>query len=395
MHAASSASAERPPSGPARPPLQCSESIFIKGLSAHWEHRNAFLYDCSAVAPSALHVPLGDPELFWRRHLDSPAHLRHAAPLFDPQLHALDQRLFSGWSSKQLHRAECTELDDMFGHRRSSSSAWHAGTMEQRDCTADTFRHFRAMAAEQPRKSQSTLFISWWLQYAESEALAPLCHSRHSFFAAGDIFSLLPPEQCSRQTQLLLGARGCYSSAHEDLMGVCAVAYMLRGEKLWLYARPEAAAQFHALFPQHATLSLSTLRTQHDGASAAAADAMQLGWIRQREHDVVVMPPNWPHLVYHLSDTAMLAWGRLSPLSPRSMRSCIEYAKQHGRKECDEIVPLQQLFECMVRQPDSVGISQAAAEQHLADLSSAFAPPRRTALRSARKRARSAHSKQR
>jgi hypothetical protein len=59
------------------------ESIFVKGVERSWERRSAFLYDCSPLMP-ALHVPLeaAVAELFWHRHGEAPAHIRHAAALF-------------------------------------------------------------------------------------------------------------------------------------------------------------------------------------------------------------------------------------------------------------------------------------------------------------------------
>jgi hypothetical protein len=113
----------------------------------------------------------------------------------------------------------------------------------------------------------------------------------------------------------------------------------------------------------------------------ASTGRVELGWIRQREHEMVIMPPRWPHLVYHLSDTAMLTWARLSPLTPGAMSSCIKYAEKNGREACERPVPLHALFQQAEINARDLGISTQDAQENLIALQLALdaKPPTQTA----------------
>lgn len=82
--------------------------------------------------------------------------------------------------------------------------------------------------------------------------------------------------------------------------------HLIRGRKLWMFARPEQEAGCMAQWPSGGTINWTGLGQLP--ALKALVDNLQIGFIDQRAGDTIVMPPMWWHAVYNVEASISCNW---------------------------------------------------------------------------------------
>jgi JmjC domain, hydroxylase len=116
-----------------------------------------------------------------------------------------------------------------------------------------------------------------------------------------------------------------------DFYGADAYIYLVSGEKLWIYAPPEKAKEFDAMFKR--PHKAATIRLTK--AEKAYMQQHHIRVIHQRADEVVFLNGGWPHMVKNLTDT--VAFGN-SYVRPWKMDAFLRFLKQYGVEQASRLV---------------------------------------------------------
>lgn len=175
----------------------------------------------------------------------------------------------------------------------------------------------------------------------DKEALRSPLTLPPSLFGMHDYFDLFPKSVRPKKSCVILGGPGARSFLHADPYEWTGVNYLFEGRKLWTFVRPTPANErslglqrtkpdawdgevgagwksdsvdlFHVV-PRVGVTDGDGKEEEDDvrlGLAPALAGALAPGDVFacvQGEGELVVIPPRWPHQVYHLSPALALAW---------------------------------------------------------------------------------------
>jgi ribosomal protein L16 Arg81 hydroxylase len=143
----------------------------------------------------------------------------------------------------------------------------------------------------------------------------------------------------------------------------------LRGQKLWLYARPEQREEFMKAFPAEASIAWSHLNAgdvtkKQPIPLRDLIDKHQFGLIHHQPGQMFHLPAGWPHAVYNLTDSTMIS---ISVLHPWNVPTFIDEIRT-GETNAAEVIDPLEIMRTFTRHSTSVGVSKAVAKRQLEEM---------------------------
>jgi hypothetical protein len=313
-------------------------------------NRDCVVYSSTCPLPLMADNSTVDAENFWERASDMPVliynaqeHLPKAMSDFinehmltddairkSPLRHLQGATRVSGCKDQNLERSETYE---------GPLSKWFGRTNAQRASLIFVSAAFTSAQCTPGRTRGGDL-----------SALAQL----PSFLRYRDILSLertTPAGLSPNFTQLIAGMADTYTASHIDGLGVTAASYMIEGEKLWIYARPEHADEFYAIFPNDRCPALGQLKQRY----GEQMERLGVGAVRHTAGSYLIIPAGWPHLVIHLTPTWMISTGLLRPNKLRLLENHIRERFENN------VFDLPSTMGAFVQHAGEFGFTQAEA----------------------------------
>ena len=279
---------------------------------------------------------------WWCRHRDAPAVFRNATQhphLWSDEQRSLIARYWSpGW--KDDPKSPVRRLD---GVRRPSSAHHHTKELHEEVSRVRAEYASRAhsvgvrrpdvervCSGGRPRADFDLLSLlllcsPFSLRRRQLATVAMALRSKQSYVLSDVVLSVLPDieplafgpamfqsyslldrsnetddDQDHSGFQMIVGARGSYTSPHFDFFGMDGYLHLVEGEKLWWIAPPESEVAFRKLFEREGT-NVGVTKAKKDRTRRLAA--IQAVAIHQRPGDLVFVPGGWVHCVKNLTST--------------------------------------------------------------------------------------------